>query len=98
MLKIKSWVVLILIALLAGACATGPRQAPEPAVWHRKPVQVASLSLRQQVAQLVEHDALELRRFRIFGVDGIPHWGTPREALEAHRLDGASIAARIRGD
>ncbi|MCH7496833.1 MAG: serine hydrolase [Candidatus Marinimicrobia bacterium] len=53
MLKIKSWVVLILIALLAGACATGPRQAPEPAVWHRKPVQVASLSLRQQVAQLI---------------------------------------------
>lgn len=47
------------------------------------------------LATLAEHDALGSRRFRIFGVDGIPHWGSPDEALRAHGLDGASIAARL---
>ena len=47
------------------------------------------------LGRLAEHDALGRRRFRIFGVDGIPHWGTPKEALAAHRLDGESLATRI---
>ena len=50
------------------------------------------------LAGLAHHDALGTRRFRILGVDGIPHWGTPQEALRAHRLDGGSIAARILED
>ena len=47
------------------------------------------------LAELAHHDALGERRFRIFGVDGVPRWGTPAEALRAHRLDGPSIASRI---
>ncbi len=47
------------------------------------------------LASLAGYDALRGARFRILGVDGIPQWGTPREALAAHRLDSASIAARI---
>jgi len=47
------------------------------------------------LGSLAQHDALDARRFRIFGVDGIPHWGTPREALAAHGLDGESLATRI---
>jgi transketolase len=31
----------------------------------------------------------------VFGVDGWPACGTPAEALQAHGLDGASLAERI---
>ena len=31
----------------------------------------------------------------VFGVEGWPACGTPSEALRAHGLDGASLAARI---
>lgn len=30
--------------------------------------------------------------FQVFGVTGIPAWGTPDEALQAHGLDGRSLA------
>jgi transketolase len=50
------------------------------------------------LAGLAERDALDGRAFRIYGVDGIPRWGTPQEALEAHGLDGASLARRIRDE
>jgi transketolase len=38
---------------------------------------------------------LEKRRFIKFGVEGWPACGTPQEALQYHRLDGASLAERI---
>jgi hypothetical protein len=31
----------------------------------------------------------------VFGVEGWPSGGTPREALAAHGLDGRSVAERI---
>jgi transketolase len=34
-------------------------------------------------------------RFEIFGVDDYPVFGTPAEALSAHRLDGPSLAERV---
>ena len=43
-------------------------------------------------------DALRRQMSRdvvVFGVDGWPVCGTPSEALRAHELDGASLAARI---
>jgi transketolase len=48
------------------------------------------------VATLAEHGALGGRGFKIHGVDGIPAWGTPAEALRAHGLDGGSLAGSIR--
>jgi transketolase len=36
------------------------------------------------------------RRFATFAVEGLPACGTPPEVLRHHRLDGASLAARIR--
>jgi transketolase len=39
--------------------------------------------------------ALEGRTVTVFGVDDWPACGTPLEALRFHRLDGASLAARI---
>jgi transketolase len=36
------------------------------------------------------------REVTVFGVEGWPACGTPAEALSAHGLDGASLAARIR--
>jgi transketolase len=38
---------------------------------------------------------LEGRRIHVLGVEGYPACGTPVEALRAHSLDGASIAARV---
>ena len=35
------------------------------------------------------------REVTVFGVEGWPACGTPAEALRAHGLDGASLAARI---
>jgi transketolase len=35
------------------------------------------------------------RRFETFAVDGYPACGTPQEALQFHRLDGASLASRV---
>jgi transketolase len=35
------------------------------------------------------------REVVVFGVEGWPVCGTPAEALQAHRLDGASLAERI---
>ena len=40
--------------------------------------------------------ALEGRPVTVFGVEGWPACGTPSEALRYHRLDGASLAARVR--
>ena len=39
--------------------------------------------------------ALEGRPVTVFGVEGWPACGTPSEALRYHRLDGASLAARV---
>lgn len=44
---------------------------------------------------LVENNLLQQRCFEKFGVDGYPACGTPGEALQYHRLDGASLAKRI---
>jgi len=46
---------------------------------------------------LHEHGLLAGRTFQKFGVDGFPACGTPVEALRFHRLDGMSLAERIRG-
>ncbi len=46
---------------------------------------------------LHEHGLLAGRTFQKFGVDGFPACGTPIEALRFHRLDGMSLAERIRG-
>jgi transketolase len=45
--------------------------------------------------ELAAAGRLEGRALHVFGVEGWPACGTPREALRAHRLDGASLAARI---
>ena len=47
------------------------------------------------LARINEMDWHPNGRFRVFGVDDYPVIGTPREALEEHRLDGASLADRI---
>lgn len=44
---------------------------------------------------LVKGSVLGDRPFRKFGVEGYPLWGTPAEVLEAHGLDGASLARAI---
>jgi transketolase len=38
---------------------------------------------------------LDGRSITVFGVEGWPACGTPREALRFHRLDGASLAERV---
>jgi transketolase len=45
---------------------------------------------------LQNHGLLDGRTFQKFGVDGYPACGTPIEALRYHRLDGMSLANRIR--
>lgn len=45
---------------------------------------------------LAEADLLRGKRFRTFGVEGYPEFGNPPEVLRFHRLDGASLADRIR--
>ncbi|MFA5316093.1 MAG: transketolase C-terminal domain-containing protein, partial [Dehalococcoidales bacterium] len=43
----------------------------------------------------VSSEKLRLKRFYKFAVEGFPACGTPKEALEYHRLDGKSMAERI---
>ncbi|MFV1977779.1 MAG: transketolase C-terminal domain-containing protein [Myxococcota bacterium] len=50
------------------------------------------------LARINELDWHSNGRFRVFGVDDWPVFGTPREALEAHGLDGASLADRIESE
>jgi len=50
------------------------------------------------LATLHEHRLLGDLRVNVLGVEGWPACGTPVEALRAHGLDGAAIAARILGD
>ncbi len=45
---------------------------------------------------MLEHGMIEGRSFHKFGVDGYPACGTPEEALRFHRLDGGSLAERIK--
>jgi transketolase len=45
---------------------------------------------------LVDGGMLKGRSFSKFGVEGYPACGTPPQALRYHRLDGASLAERIR--
>ncbi len=47
---------------------------------------------------MVTAGLLEGRRLEKFGVEGYPACGTPEEALKYHRLDGASLAERIRSN
>jgi transketolase len=47
------------------------------------------------LSSLVRSSWLEKGRFEIFGVEGYPTCGTAAEALEAHGLNGASLAQRI---
>lgn len=44
---------------------------------------------------LAEHNALETRSFKIFGIDGYPECGTPAEVLNYHRIKGEILATRI---
>lgn len=48
------------------------------------------------LSALVEHRLLGGRRFDIHGVDGLPAWGTPWQALAHHQVDGNSLARLIR--
>jgi transketolase len=43
----------------------------------------------------VAHGLLGTRDFDVLAVEGFPACGTPQEALQFHRLDGASLARRI---
>ena len=45
---------------------------------------------------MVHESLLEQRRFRTFGVEEMPAWGTPAETLQHHGLDGSTIAAKIK--
>ena len=56
------------------------------------PVGALGDSLRRTLA---EHGLERDRTLSVFGVEGWPACGTPPEALRAHGLDGASLAARI---
>lgn len=49
------------------------------------------------LALLAEHRSNPLARRRVvkFAVQGWPACGTPAEALQFHRLDGASLAERV---
>lgn len=46
---------------------------------------------------MVGIDAMKQCKFTKFGVEGFSACGMPREVLSHHRLDGASLAARISG-
>jgi transketolase len=48
-------------------------------------------------AHLSETGLIQGRSFEIFGLDEYPECGTPLEVLKHHRLDGASLAERIKG-
>lgn len=48
-------------------------------------------------AHLAETGLIQGRSFEIFGLDEYPECGTPLEVLKHHRLDGASLAERIKG-
>ena len=47
------------------------------------------------LSALVHNGLLGDREFRVFAVDGLAACGTPLEALQAHGLDGASLAERV---
>jgi len=47
---------------------------------------------------LVDAGLVEGRRWKKFGVEGFPAWGTPPQALRHHGLDGLSLAERILQD
>jgi transketolase len=47
------------------------------------------------ISRLAEAELLGPRRVRKFAVEGYPACGTPQQALQFHRLDGASLAGRI---
>ena len=51
MIKRFGW--FMIITLLVGSCIHVPRAERAPKVWHRRPVRVSKLTLRQQVAQLI---------------------------------------------
>jgi transketolase len=50
------------------------------------------------LSELMTSGILSSRRLEKFGVEGYPACGTPQEALQFHRLDGASLAQRITTD
>ncbi|HXG58409.1 MAG TPA: transketolase C-terminal domain-containing protein [Thermoanaerobaculia bacterium] len=45
---------------------------------------------------LMSHSLLATRRLHKMGVEGFPACGTPSQALRYHRLDGESLAERVR--
>lgn len=53
MWKIRVVVVFSMVALAVLSCVHAPRPVTVPDEWHRKPVEVQDLSLREQVAQLI---------------------------------------------
>ncbi len=53
MWMIKRLGLCMITALLLGSCIHLPRAERAPKVWHRRPVRVSKLTLRQQVAQLI---------------------------------------------
>ena len=46
--------------------------------------------------RMIQEDQVKNRRIEVFGVEGYPACGTPPEVLHYHRLDGISLAARIK--
>ena len=50
------------------------------------------------LSELMDSGMLANKRLKKFGVQGYPACGTPQEALQFHRLDGASLAQRITTD
>lgn len=45
---------------------------------------------------IMSSEKLRMKKFQKFAVEGYPACGTPKEALECHRLNGESLAERIR--
>ena len=45
---------------------------------------------------MAEEGLMDGRRLAKFGLEEYPEWGTPWEVLAHHKLDGASVAARIK--
>jgi len=46
--------------------------------------------------QMIKHEILDTKELKIFAVEGFPACGTPAEAMHFHRIDGESLAIRIK--
>jgi transketolase len=46
--------------------------------------------------QMMKHEILDTKELKIFAIEGFPACGTPIEAMHFHRIDGESLAIRIK--